>query len=138
MKREVSIGSNIANLRKIEEFVESVSPMFTIGKETYGEVLVAVMEAVNNAINHGNKRDENKMVDVCFEKESDTLIITVTDEGTGFNPELIPDPTKPENIEKISGRGVFLMRRLSDGIEFNEAGNSVKMSFNLTGIENPV
>jgi len=131
MKRVISIQSNIANLSRIEEFVESVSPLFAIGKETYGEVLVAVMEAVNNAINHGNKRDEDKVVDVCFEKEDDTLIVTVSDEGTGFRPELIPDPTKPENIEKISGRGVFLMRNLSDGIEFNDEGNSVKMSFNL-------
>ena len=131
MKKEVSIQSNIANLRRIEEFIESVAPLYAIGKETYGEVLVAVMEAVNNAINHGNKRDEKKVVEVCFEKEEDTLIVTVSDEGTGFRPELIPDPTKPENIEKISGRGVFLMRNLSDGIEFNEQGNSVKMSFNL-------
>ena len=131
MRREISIVSNTANLRKIEEFIESVSSLFAIGKETYGEVLVAVMEAVNNAINHGNRRDENKRVEVNFEKEGDTLVVTVTDEGTGFRPELIPDPTTPENIEKISGRGVFLIRRLSDGIEFNEAGNSVKMSFNL-------
>lgn len=131
MKKDISIQSNIANLRRIEEFIESVAPLYAIGKETYGEVLVAVMEAVNNAINHGNKRDESKVVEVCFEKEGDTLIVTVSDEGTGFRPELIPDPTKPENIEKISGRGVFLMRSLSDGIEFNEQGNSVKMSFNL-------
>lgn len=131
MKREITIGSNIGNLRKIEEFIESVSPLFSIGKETYGEVLVAVMEAVNNAINHGNKRDEAKKVEVIFEKAGNSLVVVVRDQGNGFRPEIIPDPTKPENIEKISGRGVFLMRKLSDGIEFNDKGNSVKMTFNL-------
>jgi serine/threonine-protein kinase RsbW len=131
MKSEITIGSEIGNLRKIEEFIESVSSRFAIGKEAYGEVLVAVMEAVNNAINHGNGRDERKKVDVCFEKEGEKLIVIITDEGKGFKPESIPDPTKPENIENISGRGVFLMRKLSDSIEFNKTGNSVKMSFNL-------
>jgi serine/threonine-protein kinase RsbW len=131
MKREITIGSNIGNLRKIEEFIESVSPLFSIGKETYGEVLVAVMEAVNNAINHGNKRDEAKKVEVIFEKAGNSLVVVVRDQGNGFRPEIIPDPTKPENIEKISGRGVFLMRKLSDGIEFNDKGNCVKMTFNL-------
>ncbi len=131
MYRRITIGSDIVNLRKIEEFVETVSPEFGIGKETYGEVLVAVMEAVNNAIIHGNKRDREKVVDVLFEKSGDILEVIVTDEGEGFSPELVPDPTRPENIENISGRGIFLMRKLSDGIEFNETGNSVTMRFNL-------
>lgn len=131
MYKSVTIGSDIVNLRKIEEFVEEVSPEFGIGKETFGEVLVAVMEAVNNAINHGNKGNKEKVVDVLFEKNGDILEVIVTDEGEGFRPELVPDPTRPENIENISGRGIFLMRKLSDGIEFNEKGNSVTMRFNL-------
>lgn len=134
MKKGVTIESHMSKLHRIEEFIESISTEFSIGKETYGEVLVAVMEAVNNAINHGNNRDETKKVEVTFEKQANVIIVSVTDEGSGFNPETVPDPTTPENIEKISGRGVFLMRRLSDGIEFNDVGNSVMMTFNLDRI----
>ncbi len=68
-------------------------------------------------------------MDVEIEYDKDEIRITVTDEGGGFNPAGIPDPTMPENIEEISGRGVFLMTKLSDSIKFNEKGNSVTMSF---------
>ena len=67
------------------------------------------MEAVNNAIVHGNKSDIKKFVDVQFNLVNNNLQVTVTDEGKGFKPSEIPDPTKPENIELLAGRGVFLM-----------------------------
>jgi serine/threonine-protein kinase RsbW len=100
-----------------------------INQDNYGKILVAALEAVNNAIKHGNKNNPQKLVDVEIEYDKDELRITVTDEGEGFNPAGIPDPTMPENIEELSGRGVFLMTKLSDSITFNEKGNSVTMSF---------
>ncbi|MBP1665636.1 MAG: putative anti-sigma regulatory factor, serine/threonine protein kinase, partial [Bacteroidetes bacterium] len=87
------------------------------------------LEAVNNAITHGNKANPQKLVDVEIEFDDDEIRITVSDEGEGFRPDKIPDPTLPENIEELSGRGVFLMTKLADSIKFNEKGNSVTMSF---------
>jgi serine/threonine-protein kinase RsbW len=91
--------------------------------------MVASLEAVNNAITHGNKANPQKLVDVEIEFDNDEIRITVSDEGEGFKPDKIPDPTLPENIEELSGRGVFLMTKLADSIKFNEKGNSVTMSF---------
>jgi serine/threonine-protein kinase RsbW len=130
MERSLEIESSTANLRRVEEFLEEISQEAGITGESYGKVLVSVMEAVNNSIIHGNDGDLSKIVSILFKYESSVLSVTVTDEGKGFVPENIPDPTSPENIENIRGRGVFLMRRLADSIEYNKTGNSVKMSFN--------
>jgi serine/threonine-protein kinase RsbW len=130
MNRVLLIASEISCLKVVEEFIQSVSCDIGIGKEAYGKVIVAVMEAVNNAILHGNGNNPEKKVKICFDASEHELTVEVTDEGDGFRPENVPDPTKPENIESISGRGVFLMSRLSDRIEYNAKGNSVKMLFN--------
>jgi serine/threonine-protein kinase RsbW len=130
MERDLKIESSTVNLRRVEEFLEEISLEAGISGESYGKILVSVMEAVNNAIIHGNHGITTKKVTILFRYESSLLSVTVTDEGKGFIPDNIPDPTSPENIENIRGRGVFLMRRLADSIEYNESGNSVKMSFN--------
>ena len=117
------------NLRIIENAVDEITNLLGIKQENYGKILVAVLEAVNNAITHGNKADLKKFVDVRIKVERNEMEITVTAEGEGFNPADIPDPTSPENIEEISGRGVCLMTRLADSILFNETGNSVTMKF---------
>jgi serine/threonine-protein kinase RsbW len=130
MNKSLVIESTTSNLRRVEEFLEEISHEAGFSGESYGKVLVSVMEAVNNAIIHGNHGDVSKRVTILLGYESSTLSITVTDEGNGFSPEMIPDPTSPENIENIRGRGVFLMRRLADTIEYNHSGNSVTMSFN--------
>lgn len=117
------------NLRIIENAIDEITGSIGINQDNYGKILVATLEAVNNAITHGNKADPHKNVDVEIKYVKNEMIITVTDEGVGFNPASIPDPTKPENIEELSGRGVFLMTRLADAISFNEKGNSVTMNF---------
>jgi len=119
----------MTNLRIIENAVDEVTGAAGINQDNYGKILVATLEAVNNAITHGNKADPQKMVDVEIMFEKNEMVVTVTDEGKGFNPSVIPDPTLPENIEELSGRGVFLMKKLADSISFNEKGNSVTMSF---------
>jgi serine/threonine-protein kinase RsbW len=131
MDRVLVIESKVSNLRKVEDFLEEFSYEANLSREAYAKVLVSVMEAVNNAIVHGNHGDRKKKVHVHFVEGTSMLIVTVTDEGKGFAPDTVPDPTKPENIENASGRGVFLMRRLADEIEFNSRGNSVKMKFKL-------
>jgi serine/threonine-protein kinase RsbW len=88
-------------------------------------------EAINNAITHGNNGDVSKEVVVEIWTEINTLIITVADQGTGFNYYSIPDPTLPENKEKLTGRGVFLMKSLSDLVLFENNGSKVKIHFKL-------
>lgn len=127
--KNLRIRSNMKNLRIIENAVDEITNTLGVKQDNYGKILVAILEAVNNAITHGNKFNDEKYVDVSITVEKNEMIVTVTDEGKGFNPSDIPDPTRPENIEELSGRGVFLMTKLADSIFFNEAGNSVTMKF---------
>lgn len=129
MYKRIKVESRMSNLRVIENAIDEMTGAIGINQDNYGKILVATLEAVNNAIKHGNRDNFQKLVDVEIEYDKDEIRITVTDEGEGFNPEGIPDPTMPENIEELSGRGVFLMTKLSDSIKFNEKGNSVTMSF---------
>jgi serine/threonine-protein kinase RsbW len=129
MNKKLKIGSKISNLRIVEKEIDDISAEIGIKQDYYGKILVTTMEAVNNAIVHGNKCDESKSVEIFISYKNRVLKITVSDEGPGFIPKEVPDPTKPENIENFHGRGVFLMSRLADEIEFNEQGNKVTMSF---------
>ncbi len=129
MYKRLKIESVMTNLRVIENAIDEVTNAVGVNQDNYGKILVATLEAVNNAITHGNKANPQKIVDVEITFDNNEMIITVTDEGFGFNPSSIPDPTMPENIEELSGRGVFLMKKLADTISFNEKGNSVTMNF---------
>lgn len=129
MVKKLHFGSKTANIRAVENAIDNITGESGIKQENYGKILIATLEAVSNAIIHGNRSDAAKFVDVEIILNKNTLIITVTDEGKGFRHSEVPDPTKPENIEAINGRGVFLMRKLADEIEFNKKGNSVKMTF---------
>jgi len=127
--KRLKIESVTANMRIVETAIDEITASLGIKADDYGKILVATLEAVNNAITHGNKTNPEKLVDVEIKYEKNLILITVTDEGPGFDPETIPDPTKPENIEELSGRGVFLMSKLADKIDFNKKGNSVTMTF---------
>ena len=129
MLKQLIIESDIANLTKVENTIDSLTNEIGISKDSYGKIMVAVMEAVNNAIIHGNKADLKKKVEIEFKSERRNLNVSVTDEGKGFKPGEVPDPTRPENIEEISGRGIFLMSKLADEIEFNRKGNNVILKF---------
>jgi serine/threonine-protein kinase RsbW len=129
MLKQLKIESDITNLNMVENAIDSLTNEIGISQDNYGKVLVAVLEAVNNAIVHGNKADLKKTVEINFWVKKKDLNISVTDEGKGFKPAEVPDPTKPENIEAINGRGLFLMSKLADEIAFNKRGNSVIMIF---------
>lgn len=90
-------------------------------------VRVALCEALTNAILYGNRADRSKMVDLTARYGPAAVEIHVTDEGSGFDHDAVPDPTLPENIQRPDGRGVFLIRRLMDEVRFNAKGNSVCM-----------
>ena len=134
MLKEVKIESRIENLRIVENAVDDFSSEIGIEQDNYGKIMVSVMEAVNNAIIHGNKSVQSKIVEIKISFNKNILKISVADQGVGFKPKEIPDPTRPENIENINGRGVFLMSKLADEIEFNDSGNKVTMYFkNIKG-----
>ncbi len=133
MQRLLKIESEIKNMRIVERAIDEISDEIGISEDNYGKIMVSTMEAVNNAIIHGNKSDIKKYVVIEITGGKHILKVSIEDEGTGFKPKEIPDPTKPENLENITGRGVFLMSKLSDSIEFNERGNRVTMSFKETG-----
>lgn len=131
MERVLNITSRIENLREVEKMVDEISTACSMSSEVYGNVLIATLEAANNAILHGNKLDENKDVNLEFTWDENQLELVVTDQGKGFNYKDIPDPTAPGNVEKVNGRGVFLMEKLSDDINFMENGSKVTLTFNL-------
>ncbi|MDO8999533.1 MAG: ATP-binding protein [Bacteroidota bacterium] len=126
----LKINSKPDNLRLVERLIDDVCQIFNVHEDSYGNILIAVTEAVNNAIHHGNKDNPDKFVNIGFENSEKQLIFSVTDEGQGFDYLGLPDPTDPSNIGKISGRGVFLMKNLADSIEFEQNGQTVKLAFN--------
>lgn len=125
----ITINSNIENLRAVEAQVDKLSKKLGISDEVYGKILISTVEAVNNAILHGNKGIETKTVKVDFIPDGTVFEVTVTDQGEGFDYNHLPDPTDPANIENLHGRGVFIMRSLADNIEYNPSGNQVRMKF---------
>ena len=131
MKKSINIESKIDNVSLIEKFIDEFSEENEINAEIYGKILIATIEAVNNSIVHGNKEDVNKSVYLEMQKEGDQIKVYVKDEGEGFDYENIPDPTKPENLENIHGRGIYLMNHLADEVNFYNNGSVVQMVFNV-------
>jgi serine/threonine-protein kinase RsbW len=121
--------SDIKNINLVERLIDDLLKKYDLKDEVYGKLLLSVVEAVNNAIVHGNKMDIEKDVILEYEIDDSKIDFVITDMGEGFDYSNIPDPTKPENIEKTHGRGIFLMNHLADEIEFQNNGSVVKLSF---------
>ena len=126
----LSISSDLSKLSLVESLIDSACQRVSLEEDNYGNVLIAVTEAVNNAIIHGNQLDTSKNVEIGFFDDDVAFGFEVTDLGKGFDFINLPDPTAPENIEKENGRGVFLMRNLADEVIYNDLGNSVSVIFN--------
>ena len=131
MKKELLVKSQIDSLREVEKFIDLIAKEQQLDNNVYGNILIATLEAANNAIIHGNKLDVNKDVFICMDIEEKKIRLEIKDQGPGFDFNNIPDPTAPENIENISGRGVFLMSKLSDNIQFRDNGAVVELTFNI-------
>ena len=91
--------------------------------------MIAVTEAVNNAIQHGNNQDASVDVEIAVGDKETDFCFSVQDQGKGFDFDNLPDPTAPENIEKEHGRGIFLMRSLAEEVEFQDNGRNVTIYF---------
>lgn len=126
----LTIPSDVSKLPVVESLIDTVCQSIGVHEDVYGNVLIAVTEAVNNAIIHGNKNDVSLNVGVNVFDAPVSFCFNVSDYGSGFDYDSLPDPTSPENIEKENGRGVFLMRNLADEVVYNESGNQVFVYFN--------
>nr|WP_294896669.1 ATP-binding protein [uncultured Pedobacter sp.] len=126
----LQLPSNSESIAVLENFIDDLVEKLEIGEDVYANLMTCLNEAITNAIYHGNKQDPNKKVyvnlDVILNKR---LVFTVTDEGEGFDFNNIPDPTDLDNLEKLTGRGVFIMKRLADQCIFNTRGNEVELHF---------
>ncbi|MEA3479409.1 MAG: ATP-binding protein [Bacteroidota bacterium] len=131
MRKDLNIPSDLGNLRLVEKAIDELSMELDLSDEVYGNVLVATMEATNNAIIHGNNSDPEKIVKIEMLMEKKELMVHIEDQGNGFDYSIVPDPTAPENLEKINGRGIFLMERLSDEILYLEDGRIVILKFRI-------
>ncbi len=115
----LEIDSDPNNLITVEEFVNYFSVELKIKEEKLPGLLLSVTEATTNAIIHANKCDKNKTVSIDAKIENGKLIISIKDQGTGFDPSKIPDPTEPENLLKDSGRGLYLIKIYMDELKIN-------------------
>jgi serine/threonine-protein kinase RsbW len=131
MKKKFKFSSEIRNLALAESIVDSIAQKINLDEKYYGNILLSLSEAINNAIIHGNKLDSKKFVTVIYKIKDNILEISVEDEGNGFDPDSVPDPTAPENLEKETGRGLFIIKNLCDQVSFEKNGKLIKMKFFL-------
>jgi len=127
---ELSLPSRIETVAAAAAAVAQFVGRSGVSDDAAFGIDMAVREAVTNAVLHGNRQDENKTVDLVLKSSPDAVEISVHDQGPGFNPEDVPDPTAKENILKASGRGIFFMRTFMDEVDWSirpEGGTTVRM-----------
>lgn len=129
---KIVIPSITENIRIIESFIDNAKDRFNLDDDIYGNIMIAVTESVNNAIMHGNKNDRTKNVTLSLSLNANVINFIIKDEGLGFDFQNLPDPTSPENLDKPSGRGIFLMKHLSDEVNFSNNGSLVELSFYMS------
>ena len=131
---EVSFGSKLHYLDLVQGISDNISQMLGFDEDARYWIGMSVRESVANAIQHGNKLDENKKVELRFEIYSDRLVIFVHDQGEGFDESKVPDPLDPKNLLKPSGRGIFYIRSFMDDVQYRilpEGGLELKMEKRL-------
>lgn len=126
----LQLPSSLESLNLLENFIEDIRDRYQLDEEVYANVLTCLNEACINAIVHGNREDKTLKVYLNLEVlDEKKLVFTISDEGRGFDYQTLPDPTAPENREKLSGRGVYIIRKLADRVVFNDAGNQLELHF---------
>lgn len=127
----LQLPSKMESLNLLESLIEQLATKYSISDDTFANMMTCLNEVFINAIVHGNKLQETKKVIVNAEVSSKRIVWTVTDEGSGFDNSKLPDPTAPENLENLTGRGVFIIKQLADQCIFNAAGNEVELHFKI-------
>jgi serine/threonine-protein kinase RsbW len=127
---EIRIGSALEYLDLVQTLTDCITDFMGFDDDTAHWIGMSVRESVTNAIQHGNKLDPSKRVDIGYEVAPDYLGITVRDQGNGFLIDRLPNPLDPENLLKPSGRGIFYIRSFMDEVEFiprSQGGMEVHM-----------
>jgi len=127
----LQLPSKMESITLVENMIEEVADKHHIAEDTFANMMTCLSEAVINAIVHGNKLDPGKKVIVNADVEERRAIWSVTDEGNGFDYNNLPDPTAAENLENLTGRGVFIIKHLADQCVFNAKGNEVELHFKI-------
>jgi len=125
---DATIESDTAEARRVQEEIEKHLAARRASDQEVFSVRLALEEALVNAIKHGNQLDRTKKVFISYRFLPDRLEVQITDEGTGFDPDDVPDPTAVENLERPCGRGLMLMRHYMTEVAYNPRGNSVAMT----------
>ncbi len=129
----LQLASDRENIRQVEPFLRTIDGLSALSEDRYHNMLVAVTEAVNNAIIHGNQCDVQKVATLIVHVASTSITFVITDQGRGFDADAVPDPRLPENLLRDGGRGVFLMRHLADDVTFasTPTGTTVTITYRL-------
>lgn len=127
----LQLPSKYESINQLESLIEEIADKYKVEEDVFANMMTCLNEALMNAILHGNKLDENKRVIVNAEADSKRIIWTLTDEGEGFDYTHLADPTAPENLENLTGRGVFIIKHLADQCIFNAHGNEVELHFKI-------
>lgn len=125
------LESSQDTFNSIEGDLRDLIKPFNLDNDKFGEILVSLTEAITNAVRHGNKFDASKHVDVEFVGDEHRLYFRVSDEGSGFDYDAVPDPTSPENILCCGGRGVHIMKSLADELNYSDNGRTVELEFDI-------
>ena len=131
LKTNLTIKSSSNQLKKVESFLFNLKTQLNVTEDMYMNILIAVTEAVNNAIIHGNKSILRKRVNIQVKFLDPFCTFIIEDEGNGFNYKAVNDPTSPENLHRAGGRGIFFMKQLCSMLQFEKQGSAVKMFFKL-------
>jgi serine/threonine-protein kinase RsbW len=127
----LQLPSKYESITLLENLIEEIADKYQISEDTFANMMTCLNEAVINAIVHGNKLDPEKKVIVNAEVDLKRVIWTVTDEGQGFDYNNLADPTAPDRLEELTGRGVFILKHLADQCIFNTSGNEVELHFKI-------
>ena len=130
---ETLLDSHLDELLRLDPLITELLGAWGVPEDLQSGILVAITEAVSNAIIHGNKQDASKKVRLLLERPAQTpwLRVVVEDEGEGFDPDTIPDPTSEERLLSESGRGIFLMRAFADEVTYQKGGRCVELKFRV-------
>jgi serine/threonine-protein kinase RsbW len=125
----LKIPSLLENIRIIESFIDQAKEEFSINDDIYGNILISVNYAVNNAIIHGNESNKKKNVHLGLKVSANNVLFTVEDEGEGFDQNELADPTDPSALTSEGGRGIYLIKHLADEVKFDKDGKRIRMTF---------
>lgn len=125
------ISSQFEEIQQVEGYLAKLKQQLAFGEDDYSRIMLALSEAVTNAIVHGNKEDPDKYVTVSAQVSGSILNLCIHDEGEGFNPDNLPDPLQEENLLNEGGRGVFLIKQYADKTTYSQKGTCLELEFEL-------